>query len=401
MNSQKKHSIINSKTESRRVILSLVVVVTTSTSLLFPVVVEAQQSVPPFGFPEDLSSGSATSSSPAPQPVKLTPAGNSASPGLIPQNDPLPEPVLLNDWEGQASEQPSRDAFLPPKTPTPQPLPAGDPFENVQQTQPPTSPINPSAPAVSNGAKQAPGALPLQAPNSTQRPLMPAGEIDSLPPVQQYPNSTGQGSEFQQMSNSREVYSPPADNFSNSFDPAPQMVPSPGNYGGNPPALQVEAAKVRTEEVHEIQSGENYWTLSRKYYGAARYFAALAEYNRHRIPHPDRMKPGMYVLIPDVSILEERFPEMAWINKESEERAKLPGGFFIDESGRPAYRIGKGDTLTDIAQNHLGRMTRWTEIHNLNQDVLGARGILKIGMVLRLPPDACQVTLAPPVGNYR
>ncbi|TWT57742.1 LysM domain/BON superfamily protein [Thalassoglobus neptunius] len=401
MNSHRNHSIWNSKIEFRRLLLSLIVVFTTSTSLLIPKIVEAQQSVPPFGFPEDVSSESGSSSSPAPQPIKLTPAGNSESPGLIPQNDPLPEPVLLNEWEGQTQEIPSPDSFLPPKTQTPQPLPTGDPFGNVQQSLPQTSSINPSAPAISGDVQQAPGALPLQAPNTAQRPLSPSGEIDSLPPVGEFSNPPGQGSDFQQMSNSREVYSPPADNFSNSFDSAPQMVPSPGNYGGNSSAVQVEAAKVRTEEVHEIQSGENYWTLSRKYYGAARYFAALAEYNRHRIPHPDRMKPGMYVLIPDVSILEERYPEMAWINKESEERAKLPGGFFIDESGRPAYRIGKGDTLTDIAQNHLGRMTRWTEIHKLNQDVLGARGILKIGMVLRLPPDACQVSLAPPVGNYR
>lgn len=187
--------------------------------------------------------------------------------------------------------------------------------------------------------------------------------------------------------------------------PTPEIRPAPQAFSTsdrpnlyNPPAESRQQAVPETglESVHEVQPGENYWTISRQHYGTARYFAALAEYNRHRIPRPDRMKPGMFVLIPEDKVLEQRYPQIAGIRdmKPSPESLE-PSGYFIAPNGQPMYRIGKGDTLTDIAETHLGRTARWTQIVGMNRDILRDANSLKIGMVLRLPHDASQVALAP------
>lgn len=172
------------------------------------------------------------------------------------------------------------------------------------------------------------------------------------------------------------------------------MVPPQAAERRSPPTEEISA-----EQVHEVQPGENYWTISRQHYGAGRYFSALAEYNRHRIPHPERMKPGMIVLIPDARVLYDRYPSLTngppegVSDPDASDRNRF--GFFIDENGQPMYRVDQGDTLGEIAQKHLGRSSRWVQIHGMNRDQLPDAGTLKIGMVLRLPRDASQVVLAP------
>ncbi|MCA9081092.1 MAG: LysM peptidoglycan-binding domain-containing protein [Planctomycetaceae bacterium] len=144
------------------------------------------------------------------------------------------------------------------------------------------------------------------------------------------------------------------------------------------------------EQLYEVQSGDNYWTISRHFYGSARYFAALAEYNRHRIPDPQKMRPGMIVLGPDASLLHQKYPKLTGPDPKHPV-VEPPSGFFVDQHGQPAFRVGKGDTLSTIAQTHLGRVSRWIQIYQLNKQVITDPNNLKLGTILRLPPDACQV----------
>jgi nucleoid-associated protein YgaU len=57
------------------------------------------------------------------------------------------------------------------------------------------------------------------------------------------------------------------------------------------------------------------------------------------------------------------------------------------------YRIGAEDTLSGIAQQCLGRSSRYTEIVELNRDRLRSADDLKIGLELRLPSDASQARI--------
>jgi len=148
------------------------------------------------------------------------------------------------------------------------------------------------------------------------------------------------------------------------------------------------------DAVHTVAAGESFWSISKKHYKLGRYSGALAEYNKSRIPRPDKIKPGMKVIVPPVQTLEQKFSHLISGASASAAEVAAPAktGFFVDANGQPMYRIGKGDTLSDIAQNHLGRSSRWIQIVSLNKETLPNPDEMKLGMVLRLPPDASEAS---------
>jgi len=155
------------------------------------------------------------------------------------------------------------------------------------------------------------------------------------------------------------------------------------------------------EEVYVVLRNDSYWKISQKKYGTPRYFAALSHYNKRQIPDPKRMRPGMKVFIPSQEILEARYPNLFPKHRSSHgvtpNPTKIttdhPAGFFWGHTGHPMYRVGKHDTLTFIAKEHLGRASRWIQIYKLNSDRMPSPNSLKIGTELRLPADASRVQL--------
>lgn len=150
--------------------------------------------------------------------------------------------------------------------------------------------------------------------------------------------------------------------------------------------------------IYEVQPGDSYWRISRLKYGTIKYFAAIAEYNKQRIPNPKHLRPGMKVMLPEAEVLEQTYPKFfhnSGAGVTSKQQETLPQGFFFDRNGTPKYRIGSDDTLTDIAKNHLGRTTRWTQIFEMNRNVLQSPDRLKIGTVITLPADASRISVAP------
>jgi nucleoid-associated protein YgaU len=180
-------------------------------------------------------------------------------------------------------------------------------------------------------------------------------------------------------------------------------------------------------DTYRVAPDDNFWKISRKLYGTARYYQALMRYNQDRVPDPQKLRPGMQILTPPAAVLEQRFPDLiersasgsasstgagdrtarrpsfdsplATDDADDAPTTKIPGsassGYFYGKSGQPLYRIGPDDTLTGIAQRHLGRASRWQEIYESNQDVLQSPDNLTPGTVIRLPPDASRVSLAP------
>lgn len=151
------------------------------------------------------------------------------------------------------------------------------------------------------------------------------------------------------------------------------------------------SAESETSDVLEVRPDESYWSISKRAYGTSRYFSALALFNSHRIPDPKRLRPGMKVLVPDPELLEKKYPKL--FRTQTAKRA--PSGFFVRPDGTAAYRIGSDDTLSQIAQKHLGRSSRWIQIYRLNRDVLPNPNRLKTGTVILLPDDATDVQMAP------
>lgn len=178
------------------------------------------------------------------------------------------------------------------------------------------------------------------------------------------------------------------------FTAANDAIPptTAGQSGGN--------ANAAENDSYTVQENDNYWKISQKRYGTARYFQALALYNKPRVPDPTKMRPGTSILTPPREVLESQFPQLFPKQKPAGQQtafradastpvsASQPSGYFIDRSGRPMYRVGADDTLTDISQNHLGRSSRWKQIYAMNRDRLQDPNKLQVGTVLRLPFDA-------------
>jgi nucleoid-associated protein YgaU len=160
------------------------------------------------------------------------------------------------------------------------------------------------------------------------------------------------------------------------------------------PAHDISQAVSEDEVVvHQVQSGDNFWKIAQQHYGAGKYFTALAAYNQPRIPDPRRMRPGMKVLVPSEATLAQQFPQLVsgGTNVPYVTPPSGPAGFSLDAQGRPQYRVVKGDTLSRIAELHLGRASRWRQLYGMNRDQLPSADSLTTGMLLRLPADASQV----------
>ena len=162
-----------------------------------------------------------------------------------------------------------------------------------------------------------------------------------------------------------------------------------------------------------IEPSDTFWTISRKRYGAGRYYMALAKHNQQIISDPKRMKPGVAIATPDVSVLEQQYPDLipkaapaepvapvatTQVRQTRKSEDSGPAGFFVSNDGTPMYRVSGQDTLSDIAKSHLGRSSRWVQILEMNRKVLRDGNELKVGTVLRLPPDASRVQV---VGTAR
>ena len=205
--------------------------------------------------------------------------------------------------------------------------------------------------------------------------------------------------------------------FQNDDDYAPKTRRKPApmelndDYG---PATNISRAGGAIDGPnYTIQPNDSFWSIARKRYGAGRYYMALALHNRQTIPDPKMMKPGVVISTPDVSFLEENYPNsipkpapvdsiqpVSTIQSRRSAQAE-PAGFFLSEDGEPMYRVGSRDTLSDIAKTHLGRSSRWVQIQEMNRNVLRDGNELKIGTVLRLPADASRVRVVGTARSFR
>ena len=147
------------------------------------------------------------------------------------------------------------------------------------------------------------------------------------------------------------------------------------------------------EGTYVVQPNDNYWAISEKLYGTGAYFRALAHHNRAKIPDEHHLQLGDVVLTPDASELHKNYPDLCPkpTHREAAQRRALAGGRQTPAGPGRVYLVQEGDNLFDIARHELGKATRWTEIVDLNRQVLGADledlNYLTPGMKLILPKD--------------
>lgn len=227
---------------------------------------------------------------------------------------------------------------------------------------------------------------------------------------------------------------------------AGMAISNSGRQSSQPVALADPES--RTSEIapitHVVESGENFWTISRDYYGSGRYYKALWAANKKVAAQIDQLHVGDTIRIPAMEYLDKSLiqapsvarskrsggsdtnpPEVARsldnravrtgntiestpteqatparrsitpkANTQEEQPANgeiisQPTGETAAKSGYQRHRVMPGETIRTIARDRLGDARRDDEIVDLNSDVLkSVRSPLEVGMVLRLPADS-------------
>lgn len=209
-----------------------------------------------------------------------------------------------------------------------------------------------------------------------------------------------------------------------------RLTPTPPPADGRLMSIRTPASgapkqgPTSSSDSYRVAAEDNFWKISRKVYGTSRYFQALARHNQDRVGDPQKLRPGMQISTPPASLLEQRYPDLIekpapgssdarfsdGVQRKSDKPAFADdsdspsgqasaetgnAGYFYSRTGEPMYRVGRDDTLTGIAQRHLGRASRWQEIYEMNGDVLKSADDLTLGTVIRLPGDASRLSLVP------
>jgi nucleoid-associated protein YgaU len=186
------------------------------------------------------------------------------------------------------------------------------------------------------------------------------------------------------------------------------------------PATPAPAAPDRVEPTpHVVQSGENFWTISRLYYGSGRFYKALWKANADRVPRPEDLRVGDTIRVPPPEQLDPKLvdsppaqqPSSRTPPRDAEAKrvAQAAGSLVMLPLGRPSrpsnleddpepqpptatHVVRPRETLRSIARDRLGDARREGEILDLNLDQLGEDPTLRPGMRLRLPADANEPT---------
>jgi nucleoid-associated protein YgaU len=156
--------------------------------------------------------------------------------------------------------------------------------------------------------------------------------------------------------------------------------------GGDAPATAQALNPLRGEGKYEVQPNESYWTISERVYGSGAYFRALAEANRGKAARPDRLPPGLVISTPAVAQLEKDYPDLCPRPNRRESVRNRGAGLVSTAGGGRIYVVQEGDTLSTIARNELGKISRWAEIYQINRETLGKDyDYLTPGLQLVLP----------------
>jgi nucleoid-associated protein YgaU len=184
---------------------------------------------------------------------------------------------------------------------------------------------------------------------------------------------------------------------------------------------------------HVVRSGENFWTISRLYYGSGRFYKALWKANSDHVPAPEKLRVNQTVRIPPPEALDRSLilpprsvaeseaaspvrrgarpapadaPRSSAAVRSSEVELALPvadpfttrradrsPGDLVSAQGTsdrprlPIHKIRAQETLRSIARDTLGDSRRASEILELNRDVIDDPNHLTPGQIIDLPED--------------
>jgi nucleoid-associated protein YgaU len=153
----------------------------------------------------------------------------------------------------------------------------------------------------------------------------------------------------------------------------PQQTPPVIIQQDESPVEIVSSRESYAETIYTVQPGDTLGSISLKAYGASSKWSAILNANKDQLANnPNGLQVGMMLVIPTLS-----------------EKANLlfsPGSStsLADLNENGTYTVQTGDSLGNIAQKLFGNAWQWKKIYELNNDVLTAPHILKVGQILKV-----------------
>lgn len=166
----------------------------------------------------------------------------------------------------------------------------------------------------------------------------------------------------------------------------PEAAPAPG----------APSPETSGKRVHVIVEGDTLSGISKKYYGTAKHWKLIDQANKlsemwaKYDDDYDNLQIGQKLIIPDL-------PADVAPTGGAPSAPKAPSiDLKLAELGTP-YTIQEGDTLSSIAERHLGSPNDWVKIYELNKGVtMKDEHSLSVGKVIVIPFKSEKPAPSPP-----
>lgn len=157
-----------------------------------------------------------------------------------------------------------------------------------------------------------------------------------------------------------------------------------------------------TTYIHYVQGGQSLADIARQHYGNPEFAAAIAQTNPTKVDRDGQVRAGARLEIPplgspvfsrlfepvhaphaariDIPMLPDRPAGPTATNPPAEVASAA-----VASPSTKTIEVQPGDTLSQLAADHLGTATRWKEFLEANPDQLPSDQSLRSGMTLRLP----------------
>ena len=128
----------------------------------------------------------------------------------------------------------------------------------------------------------------------------------------------------------------------------------------------------REASTHKVRPGDTLGHIAQQYYGAASRWHRIAEANPG--VDPSSLRVGQELVIPP----GPRANRSSSTTRQDRPQHDLPQG--------RTHTIGEGETLSSIAEDHLGHERHWYKIYEINEKRIGDNpDRLVLGMVIAIP----------------
>jgi len=145
-----------------------------------------------------------------------------------------------------------------------------------------------------------------------------------------------------------------------------------------------------------VKAGESLSKICEREYGDMNLWPRLVAHNADRISDPNSVPQGVTIRIPSLEVLLGAAASAPASQPAADRPADTPAQArppAPPASEQPqqkyiTYTIKAGDSLTTIAQKHLGSARRYLELYNLNKDVIANPDRVIEGTKIRIPKES-------------